>query len=571
MQRAVLLWEAIASLGLDPGDISRKARQVRITNRIALLAGLFLMPHIITYLDRGLVMPAIIQALTTGTLFSAILLSERRHFLLAKITLVMVSALNTLVTISYLGFTSGEHFAFLLITLGAAMMFDPEDERKALYSLLAFLGLCLLGLAAVNFDPLNRHPESMHPELPYVFNLFVSYLIVTFFGLHFQKISNRQADGLITQAKREMEAAFDQSYDAIFLVDPDTGYILSANRRAGEIFEGSRTALKEMSLEQLFRIRPMDDFMERTTGRLRRGERWTLEEKFKKLKNGWFWGNVAYTFTQIGEEERLLVRITDVTEAKMAEFELLRSKNLAESANIAKANFMDNMSHEIRTPINGIIGLSQILAGDLSKRKELLQYTKLIEESGHRLLRTLSSLLEMSQLESSISSLDWQIKEVHEEVPDFVEHYRQEADNKGLGLECKIPTGMRLQTDWEWLQKVLDHLISNAIKFTKHGQVSIEAQYLKGKGRVRNIMIEVADTGIGMSPQFLQEKLFQKFSQESEGLDRNYEGAGLGLSIVKRIVEILGGEILVESEQGIGSRFRVILPEVQHELPSLLP
>ncbi|MDP5172555.1 MAG: PAS domain-containing sensor histidine kinase, partial [Bacteroidia bacterium] len=537
--------------------------------RIALLGAIALTPHLFTYLEKGQMVPAIIHAFTLALWFSSLLISEKQHFLAAKITIIGASILNTIITVSFLGFASGEHFAFLLFTLGAAMMFDPVTERKPLYFTILAIGSALVLMVSVKFDPFGLHTNSPAPGVDYLFNLFLSFVLVALFGLHFQNVSNQQADGLILQARQEMEAAFDHSYDAIFLADPETGIILSANRRTEELFQGGRSELIDHQLEKLFRLRRDRHFILKTTARLRKGERWTEEEKFAKIGKGWFWGNVAYTIIKAGEDERLMVRITDVTQAKQNQFELERAKHLAESANIAKANFFANMSHEIRTPINGIIGLSGLMYDIYPDDNDLQEYSKLIQVSGERLLRTLDSVLALSQLEAATSSISWKIVPLAEVCTPVAHAYQEEADAKGLTLNMNVPANISLQTDPDWLSRVLDHLFSNAIKFTESGSVTIDAT-VNNNGTIPRIELIVSDTGIGMGEKFIKEKLFKKFAQESEGLDRNFEGAGLGLSIVKRIVEILGGDIEVFSEQQLGTTFMIILPQVQHELPSLL-
>ena len=570
MHKALEFWQALSSMGVGLEDISRKARQVRITNRIGFIGAVFLSPYLVTYLQEGHLLPAILHALTLAAWFSTPLLSGRGYYLGAKFMLIGASVVNTMLTVSFLGYSSGEHFAFLLFTLGAAMVFDPVRERKALYLMMGIICTGLLVMIAFKLDPLGLHGTERSPNPEYLFSLFFSFILVALFGLHFQNVSNQQADGLIIQAKQEMEAAFDHSYDAIFLVDPETGQIMSANRRSEELFAASRDELQDYNLPFLFRKKRDKDFILRTTIRLRKGETWTKEEKFVKLSKGWFWGNVAYTVIRAGEEERLMVRITDITEAKQTQFELERSKNLAEGANIAKANFLANMSHEIRTPINGIIGLSSLIVDLYEEDDELQEYSGLIKVSGERLLRTLDSVLALSQLESSTSSLNWNILNLQEITVPVVEKYREEAEEKGLEISSEVSEEISLQTDHAWFIKVLDHLTSNAIKFTEKGKVEIKASVNKMHD-LPSVELLVIDSGIGMGESFINEKLFKKFAQESEGLDRNFEGAGLGLSIVKRIIEILGGEILVFSEQGQGTTFQVILPQVQHELPSLLP
>lgn len=570
MHKAIEFWHALSSMGVSMEDVSREARQVRVTNRIAFIGAVFLSPYLVTYLEEGHYVPAILHAMTLSCWFGVLLISGKKKFLAAKFMLIGASIVNTMLTVTFLGYSSGEHFAFLLFTLGAAMVFDPVKERKALFIMLGTIAIALTVMIAFKLDPLNIHGADRAPNSEYLFSLFFSFILVALFGLHFQNVSNEQADGLIVQAKQEMEAAFDHSYDAIFLVNAENGTINSANRRAEELFDTGRTALQDSTLPELFRKARSKDFILKTTLQLRNGESWTQEEKFKKFSEGWFWGNVAYTIIRAGEEESLMVRITDVTEAKQSQFELERSKNLAEGANIAKANFLANMSHEIRTPINGIIGLSSLILDLYEEDEELNEFSSLIKVSGERLLRTLDSVLALSQLESSTNSLNWSILNLKDTCEPIVSRYQEEADEKGISLKCEVNEEISLQTDHGWFVKVLDHLTSNAIKFTKEGGVTVSASVNRNYD-VPKVELLVTDTGIGMSDTFIKEKLFKKFAQESEGLDRNFEGAGLGLSIAKRIVEILGGEIEVFSEQNAGTTFRVILPQVQHELPSLLP
>lgn len=235
-------------------------------------------------------------------------------------------------------------------------------------------------------------------------------------------------------------------------------------------------------------------------------------------------------------------------------------KKRARSDEIVKANFLANISHEIRTPINGIIGLSSLILDLYEEDDELNEFSSLIKVSGERLLRTLDSILALSQLESSINSLNWSILNLKNTCEPIVAKYQEEAYEKGIVLKCEINEAISLQTDHGWFVKVLDHITSNAIKFTNNGGVTVSGA-LNQNPEVPRVELLVTDTGIGMSEAFIKEKLFNKFTQESEGLNRNFEGAGLGLSIAKRIIEILGGEITVTSIQNQGTTFKVSIPE----------
>jgi len=315
------------------------------------------------------------------------------------------------------------------------------------------------------------------------------------------------------------------------------------------------------------RDRPLDqDELSIIEERLQAGDRWSSETEFRKADHSLFWGSVAYTFVKYGEKQELLVRITDVTDKKAAELATIEAKEKAEEANRAKDNFMANMSHEIRTPINGIIGLAEIIEAE-AQDDELQSYADLVLESGHRLLRTLGSILDLTRLEAQDVNLAVEPLNLKELFDSIDTNWRDEATQEGLYLEITEPqSDIRPMLNKAFIEQSLGHIISNAIKFTDQGGVSIWTEYDDTQPSAPNLKIIVADTGIGMSEKFINKKLFMKFEQESDGLDRNYEGSGLGLSIVKRVVELMNGEIEVQSVKGEGSQFILSFPVPVPEL-----
>ena len=232
---------------------------------------------------------------------------------------------------------------------------------------------------------------------------------------------------------------------------------------------------------------------------------------------------------------------------------LTEARDRAEIANVAKSRFLSNVSHELRTPLNGVIGMAEVMAsGELSP----IQRSRLdvLRESSANLLRLIERLLQVTRLERREVLVDRAIFDPAASAQAMVDQYRPAAQTKGLELtlDC-VPTGPRLGDELH-LQQVLDFLIDNAVTYTDRGRVSVEVSPRDGAVR-----FTIADTGMGIAPELLP-RLFDVFVQGDDSITRRFEGAGLGLSICRNLVEAMGGRISVDSELGRGSTFIVDLP-----------
>jgi signal transduction histidine kinase/ActR/RegA family two-component response regulator len=252
--------------------------------------------------------------------------------------------------------------------------------------------------------------------------------------------------------------------------------------------------------------------------------------------------------------------MSDITNRKRAERELIVAKEHAEQSDRLKSSFLANMSHEIRTPMNGILGFAGLLKEPNLVMEEQKTYISLIEKSGTRLLHLINDLVNISKVESGLMELSLTYTNLNEKLDFLYKFFSSEAHQKGINLSLKSrlsPEESKMTTDQEKLFSILTNLIKNALKFTKRGSVEFGCSLKDGKYE-----FYVKDTGIGI-PNDKLSIIFERFIQADSGLSREFEGAGLGLSIAKAFVEMLGGEIWLESEIGIGSCFYFTIPSVQ--------
>ncbi|MCA9780173.1 MAG: hypothetical protein KC800_25780 [Candidatus Eremiobacteraeota bacterium] len=250
--------------------------------------------------------------------------------------------------------------------------------------------------------------------------------------------------------------------------------------------------------------------------------------------------------------------------------ELSKARDLALEASRAKTDFVTNMSHELRTPLNVVIGYSEMLAEDVGSvgPEQLRDDLQRITDSGQHLLRLINELLEFSRLEAGKLSLSREPFRLDLLIKELVQTMEKEAEKNGNTLSFEDRTGnssgLTVLTDPTKYRQCLYNLLSNACKFTQDGRVEVLLSRRRREGGIPSIIVEVVDSGIGMTPDQLQ-RVFEPFVQAEASIARRYGGTGLGLSMSRRLAEGLGGTLQGFSEDGKGSRFVLSVPDLSED------
>jgi PAS domain S-box-containing protein len=288
------------------------------------------------------------------------------------------------------------------------------------------------------------------------------------------------------------------------------------------------------------------------------GKEWRGELKNRKKSGEFFWEDISISpiFDDNGYISHYVAVKEDITDRKILISELISARDKAQESDRLKSSFIQNISHEIRTPMNGIMGFIDLLRDSTLLQSERQQYLDTVEKCGIRMLKTINDLIDISKIEAGIVKVNNTRFQVDQVLLDLVNFFTPEAEKNGLTISLKPESVQNLTicSDQEKIYASLSNLIKNAIKFSTQGNITIGAE-LRGD----YISFSVKDTGIGI-PEDKQETIFDRFIRVESENPKSFEGAGLGLSIVKGYIELLGGSVEVQSQPGKGSEFSFSVP-----------
>lgn len=380
---------------------------------------------------------------------------------------------------------------------------------------------------------------------------------------------NRTKEGnKLSESLEQLELAMNVANMTIFDVNTSKGHFTINSdwqKRMGLLSNKN----KHLSIKELIRRMEPEDYIALT--RTIKEHRYSNSSSFKiniriKIKDEsyrWFMttGKIV-SLSENGVVDRLMGVAMDITDMVHLNEQIMQSREVAIEANKAKSTFLARISHEFRTPLNAIIGLADLLIGNSSNSMQL-DYLNSIKKSGINLLNLINDILDYSKIEAGKMTLHLTAVNIIDLAKETCQLFTQVVNEKQLTLTTDFQEGIPLSIllDEVQIRQILTNLIANAVKFTDEGSVSVTIKSTKTKKGKTTLTFIVKDTGIGIR-QEAREKIFEDFSQQGDQDNRQYGGTGLGLGIVRSLVDLMDGKIDLESTPNIGSIFTVTLPNL---------
>ncbi len=366
----------------------------------------------------------------------------------------------------------------------------------------------------------------------------------------------------------------DTAFDA-FIGIKSEGLVTEWNSRAEAIFGWSAQEAIGRPIGDFVSLNEESASREARECLLALGSNEQIQRRFEILafhRNGTcFPAEMALSAVRWQDRSLLAAFVHDVTGRKLVEQEMAHAKESAEAANLAKGEFLANMSHEIRTPLNGVIGMTELtLETELSREQR--DYLLTVKSSADSLLNVINDILDFSKIEAGRIDLEHIPFDLRECIEETLKLMTLRAEEKGLELLCDIPSDVPeyVLGDPTRLRQIVVNLIGNAIKFTPEGEVSLQVRTACVAGAHKTLQFTIVDTGIGIPPDKL-ETIFDSFTQADTSTTREYGGTGLGLTICRRLVELMNGKIWIQSEVGRGSKFHFTIDMQEAVVPAVVP
>ena len=369
------------------------------------------------------------------------------------------------------------------------------------------------------------------------------------------------AEKLIFNREAKFKGIIDNFHLGLLEVAPD-GRIIRANESFCEMSGFSSEELKGQDGGDLLLDSEEKELMTARNTRRTEGKEDVYELRvFNKNKETRYWlVSAAPLLGDDGEVHGSIGIHWDITEMKQLEFELKGARHKAEESSKAKAMFLANMSHEMRTPLNGIVGMAEQLAQsqlDADQR----YFVDIMRSASSTLLSIINDVLDISKIESGKFSIETTPFNLNETIRRTLSIFGEKAKqtNVSLDIELMDDRGIMHLGDPHRLSQVLFNIVGNAMKFTQAGYVRVTSHLARGENDICLVSFSIEDTGVGMDMAYLT-KVFEAFTQEDASVTRKFGGSGLGLSIARNIVHIMGGTIEIESEKGKGTRVNIRIP-----------
>ena len=536
---------------------SRQRKMIRF-NQFILLTLIANFVSVISYFSYGLYISALINLSAAYFFILAFHLNQRKKFELARI-LSIVNLNLYLVIMNYVeGLRAGEYLFYFPYFLVMTFIISFKRNFRELTFVYVFT---IISVAfCFKMSPQENHYQvhilNMFNEL-YTRSLTISLLLTTFFSYAILRI-NRNNETTILKEKQFVDTIYNTSLDGVFILDSEKLVITDCNNRAIELLEiGNKKDIVGSPMDSLFTREHIKLFksIEESLAGDDLTKSWQGELSFNSRKDNTVFAFVSVVSFSDNNSHFWKISILDLSEIKMTQFELMKAKQKAEVASQAKSRFLSNMSHELRTPLNGIIGASNLLLQEdyLPEQKSHLDILKF---SSEHMMILINEILDFNKIEAGKFELESLPVDIKAFLRKLEAQFSVQAQVKGLSFIAIIDDQLEAEflTDKTRLNQIFSNLLSNALKFTQTGCITLAARKVAGTSKTSSVQFLVQDTGIGI-PAGKQQEIFDSFTQADTDTTRKYGGTGLGLAISKKLVSLFSGDLLLSSEEGKGSTF----------------
>jgi signal transduction histidine kinase/CheY-like chemotaxis protein len=556
MPLSTLIWDFVKTNGIDPSFRSRKKKAIILINIfwVVSVVGYFFFFLFLTASasSHRLLFLMVYLALTAGFIITGLLVRyHKRHT--AKILLLCIAYASIFFYDNYTGASMGVSTYYIVYLFIALNLFSYRDMRGTLmiFCLLPAALFILTALVQENIA-LQSIKESM--VIPFrTFNYFLSFLLVICFGIYVVWLNSRNEDTL-EQSNINLQTLIDNTRGSIWSISIDFR-IIAAN----EVYKSDIKKIFGKDVHPGFSMKSIiadPGYPKQWLTQYNRafkgesfGEEYVFENKIYELLatpihsiNGAVIGAAFYA--------------RDISYRKETERELVAAKMKAEEASKTKADFLSNMSHELRTPLNGIIGTTHILQEEAHLPSQATALNTL-KNLGQHMMGLVNDVLDYSKIESGMLDLHPHLFNISEFIERLHATFRHMFNDKDLKFTIDLDqrlNSLNVYADDLRMLQVLNNLVSNALKFTHKGNVTVSCAMISKTEDNVKVLFSVADTGIGIDPALL-ETIFDSFRQGDTATTRKYGGTGLGLAISSNLVKLMNGRLYVNSDKGSGSNF----------------
>ncbi|MBX3238811.1 MAG: response regulator [Chitinophagaceae bacterium] len=547
---------SILSSGADPSKSHEEKKSIeRLVIFIFFGIGVSLISAVLNSF-RGLYISLLLNITTILLLTVSFFLNKDGRMAFAKVLGIVVINFY-LFAISYVeGLKSGEHMFYFPFLLALIFVIDLRKnyEELIMTAIVTFITAAMIFILAPYSSTVQVISSEQYSAL-FSSNLSLSLVITAFFTYYILQTIERNEDKILDE-KYFKETIYDTSLDASFIVDINTLAITDCNKTSLEIFSiESKDAIVGTMVRDLLGNKMEEHILVQGKQDFTKKSPWYGNMDFFRQDNTPFYGYVSLVAFSHSNAQYCKISILDITEIKVAEFEILKAKEKAEKAAQVKSRFLSNMSHELRTPLNAIIGTTNLVLQEEYLPSQLQSF-EVLKYSSEHMMQLVNDILDFSKIEAGKMQLENTQFSLKNFLQKVVASFNSPVAAKNLDFKVEIDdnTDLEIYGDEMRLNQIMNNLLSNALKFTQQGTIEVVVKTIALKSSNADVFFSVSDTGIGI-PKNKIRQIFESFTQADIETTRKYGGTGLGLAITQRIVEQMGGALKVDSETEKGSTF----------------